>query len=251
MKTLFSSIAMIFACFALSAQCAPGGGGTPSVSGTTVGVSNFNSSLNTSYYQSALNESLRNANGVRIAYQNMEGSPYLNNEATPGTLVINGGRTIENIPLQIDLFNQEIIATVMDEKVVLDGRFFEEIIVTLDGKELNYKKINPKRPNKFYEVLYEDGDMVFFKERYVSLREGSNNGIVKKLPRFNTRPKYYIKHGEGDVAKVKLKKKDIFSGFLNAEVYAMKEYAKRNGIKFKSESDFVAVFEGANSLVQN
>ena len=168
-------------------------------------------------------------------------------DRSKGTLVLNNGNVIENVLLQVDLYTNDIIASKDDGEIIyLDKRLFKEVIVSVDGTDVQYKKIDPKNPDDFYQVLYEDEGLVFFKERYASLREASNIGMTNTNARFINRTKYYIKHGEGQIAKVKLKKKEIFSGFVDAELYAMKEYARRKGIEFKDEADFIAVFEGVN-----
>ena len=152
---------------------------------------------------------------------------------------------IQDILLQMDLYTNEVVATKKDgEEVILDNIFFREVIIPFEGEDIVYKKTNPEDPDNFYEVLYEGPDMVFFKQRDVALREGHDHGISKIEPKFSQRNKYYIKHGEGAVATVKLKKKEILSGFADAELYAMKEFARQNGLKFKDESDYIAIFEG-------
>jgi len=255
MKNIFSFLILLLASIALSAQCDPGGGGVPSVSGGGGGVGSLQAggasglSINSSFGQQFLSGiySGSYAKNNALAYQEIQGNPYLNEEEVKGTLVMNDGNIIKDVLLMVDLYTHEIIATVDGEQIVLDGRFFREIIVPHNGNDLVFQKTNPKKPEQFYEVLFQSGDMVFFKDRSVTLREASNSGLAKVDARFNYRTKYFIKHGEGEVAKVKLKKKDIFSGFMNSEVYAMKEYAKDKGIKFKDESDYVAVFEATQS----
>ena len=87
--------------------------------------------------------------------------------------------------------------------------------------------------------------MTFFKERDVTLKESQSNGIVEQEARFRKRTNYFIKHGEdGEIAKVRLKKKDIFPLIPDSELIAMQAYAKRKGIKFKDESDYVAFLGG-------
>ena len=183
-----------------------------------------------------------------FAYQEIKGSPYLNDEPTQGVLVLNNGDLIKDILLQMDLYTNEVIATKKNgDVVILDNVYFREVIIPFEGQDVVYKKTNPQDPDNFYEVLYEGPDMVFFKQRDVALREGVDHGISKVDSKFSQRNKYFIKHGEGAVAKVKLKKKEILSGFEDAELLAMKEYARENGLKFKDETDYIAIFEGVYS----
>ena len=254
MKLVFSSIVFFLACFTLGAQCNPGGGGgTPSITGG--GVANIGEggstgiSINSSFGQQFLTEAFNGtySESSELAYQKIKGSPYLNDDLVKGVLVFNDGSVMKDVPLRIDLYTDEFIATNIDgDEIVLDTRFFLKIMVPHDGQDVVYKKVNPNKPEQFYEVLYEDGDMAFFKERFVTLREGTNNGMSKTDSKFRQRTNYFIRHDDQQVAKVRLKKKDIFSGFVDSELYAMKAYAKRKGIKFKDEKDYVAVFTAIN-----
>ena len=94
--------------------------------------------------------------------------------------------------------------------------------------------------------MYEEDGLVFFKERKVSLRQGSDDGIKKVDPKFLHRMKYFIKNSDGEVEKVKLKKKDIFSKIPEKRLKEMKSNSsvkgKRLKQKLKEESDFVAFF---------
>lgn len=251
MKRLLASFIFALACISLSAQCPPGGGGgsVPSVgSGSTISASNLGGTNGNSLHslnQQVFNDAFGGRYSVQTTYANTNGSAFLTENDVEGTLILNDGSELKNVPLQFDLYKQEFIATnSKGEKMYIDKRFYQEIIIPIDGRQVSLRKINPKKPEQFYEVLYDDGDMTFFKERYVSLREAENNGIVNRQAEFKNRTKYYIKHGDNEVAKVKLKKKDFFSGFAGTEVYAMKEYAKKKGLKLKNESDYVALFEG-------
>ena len=182
---------------------------------------------------------------AKLSYQAIKGSPYLNEEAIEGQLVLNDGSIMKNVPLRIDMYSGEVIATnPKGEEIALDGRYYKEVQIPFEGQDLVFKKVNESNPDQFYQVLYEDGDMAFFKLRKVSLREGKDSGIAKTDSRFTERTKYYIKHGDNLIAKVRLKKKDIFPLIPESELYAMEDFARRKGIKLKDERDFIAFFEG-------
>ncbi len=255
MKIILSFVATVFWAFSLNAQCDPGGGGTGGGGGSisvgvqsAVGGTTSGSFANSAFHSMHTQTVFKARQGDRLSYSNVKGNPYLNKSATAGTLVMNDGNMIKDILLQFDLYTNDVIATLESgEEIVLDSKYFREVIIPTKEKDVVYRKINPEKPNDFYEVLYQDEDMAFFKQRYVTLREGQNNGLAKVKPRFDKRTKYFIRHGQGEVAKVKLKKKDIFSEFVDGEIYAMKEYAREKGIKFKDETDYVAVFEGIYS----
>jgi hypothetical protein len=187
---------------------------------------------------------------TKESYKQINGSPFLTEEAIAGTVIGINGNKKENVMMRVDLYSQNIIAQDEEGKeIALDGRFYKEIILPYKGKNLVFKKVNSDTPNKFYEVLYENGDMVFFKENSIKLKESDSASPYSNTEtRFSkAKTEYYIKTGEEEIVKVKLKKKDILSVFPDAELEAMKYYAQSKGIKFKNESDYIAVFDGVNS----
>lgn len=255
MKNLLLITVMFISTSTLIAQnyCPSGGGttsGDPGNSPTQDFTSGSNSSLGSISGSSAFSHLLNQTNSNlttrqvnQLVYEEIDGSPYLNDTPSKGTLVLNNGSMVEDILLQMDLHTNQAIATLQNgDEVFLDSKYFQEIVIPHDGKDVVFKKINPKNPDMFYEVLFEDGDTKFFKERYATISEPYNNGKVKRDAKLTQRTKYFIHHGEGEIAKVKLKQKDIFSKFLNDEVYAMEQYAQEKGIKFRNEGDYIEVF---------
>ncbi|MDA8693140.1 hypothetical protein N9L92_03690 [Saprospiraceae bacterium] len=252
-RTTFHVILFSLGWFALSAQC-PGGPGYGSNQSAQIGGGNSASITGGGGGLNVLNQSFGSSNyqSIKSTYASIDGNPYLNNEPIEGTLVMVNGMKVENVPLQIDLYSHLVIAT--NDKgvqIILDGKYYEEVIMPYDGQDLVFKKANPNKPDQYYEVLYDDGEMTFFKEGNVRLNKSSSaqNSIANLSPSFNkSKTKYFIRKGDQDVVNVKLKKKDIFSMFPDSELIAMKDYAKRKGIKFKDEADYVAMFDNINSL---
>ena len=71
-----------------------------------------------------------------------------------------------------------------------------------------------------------------------------DSGYSKSNATFTKRNSYFIKYGDNQIAKVKLKKKDIFPLIPDSELYAMQEYAREKGLKLNNELNFIAFFEG-------
>ena len=232
----------------------PSGGGGNSSLGSGGGSSSASSSARNGNFGAALIAHSRISSSVaknKSMYADYDGSPFLNQKAIPGTLVLENGTEMKDVPLQVDLYSNSIIATNEDgEELIIDSKFYKEVVIPFEGKNLVFRKVNPKEPTKYYEVLYDDDNLVFFKKQDSNISKGSSSGYSHSNGRFRTSTQYFIKHDNGEVAHVKLKKKDIFAGFMDAELYAMKDYAKRKGIKLRDESDFVAVFKGVNTSSQ-
>lgn len=181
-------------------------------------------------------------------YKKLEGSPYLNEGPVKGSFILNEGRKVEEVLLEIDLHTNQAIATVEDEeKIFLNSNFIKEIHIDHKGETLVFKRINPKRPDRFFQVLYEADGLVFFKDRQATISEAFDNGIVQRKAAISHRSNYYIRKKD-KVDKVSLKKKSIFSKFTKREANAMNKYAKANSLNLKDELDFAKVFKALDAI---
>jgi len=240
MKLLQVIFLLSLGCVTLQGQDPGGGGGIP-----TVTVNNVAPFGNHIVSQQFFDDAFAGKYTPEMKYFDIEGSAFLTEEPVNGTLVMNDGRKISDVPINIDIYRKEIIATNRkDEDILLDKRYFEEIILEVDGQDRMFRKISLEDPEEFYEILFIDEDVVFYKEEYVTRKEANRNGVNNRPAQFTRRVKYYIKPGPGKAQKVKLKKKRIYECFSKEKVNALKEYEKANNLKLKKEDDFVTLFRG-------
>jgi hypothetical protein len=248
MKKLLASFVFLMSVGLLLSQSCPQGGAIPSGSSSlnSGGFSNSFSDFNLSAFefQRMANDL---ASGRYLAsvksYDEVEGSPFFEKGNTTGTLVMNDDRTISDIPIKIDLYANEVIATNdKGEEIVLDTRFYKEIWVQKENETITFKKVNPKRPDIFYEVLYEIGDVAFFKDSQASLKEGRNLGITNEKSKFHQYSRYYVTGEDDTLVKVNLKKRDVFDHFPEMQAVAMREYLKKSKIKLSKERDYKELF---------
>ncbi len=147
------------------------------------------------------------------------------------------------MPVKYDLYAAQIVATDRNgQEILLDTKYYKVILLTIDGQETSFKKVNPKRPNQFYEVLYESGDVIFFKDRQARLKKGQNLGITNQPSRFSQHNRYYISGADRGLVKVNLKKRDVFNHFPEVEAVVMREYIKKSKIKLSKEKDYKKLF---------
>lgn len=263
MKSIFTFALCMFFAVCISAQYCPSPTPAPSgntgslVSGNTgsaASVAPASGGLTYSYLTGSQHGLLRHMNNAVMSgkysaasatYKTIKGSPYLTKSTVTGTLVMNDGTSIEDVPLKYDTFADEVVATNPDgEDIVLDTRFYKEMVLEIEGEDVYFAKVNPDKPEKFYELLYDDSGLTFYKDITTKLKEGENKGVAKIKARFRSYTNYYLKQGDDQIAKVNLKKKDILSQFPQLDAIAMEEYCKKKGIKLKKEKDFIAMFEG-------
>ena len=181
-------------------------------------------------------------------YSDTKGSPYLTDEPVNGILVLNESNRISDVPFQIDLFTKEIIITDRQgNEHFLNKEFCHGFIIPVDGKELHFSKLNSKQPDQFYELLFDNGVMKFFKERYVTRKDAVKNGVNNTPAKFKNRVKYFIDYGDGETIEVKLNEKNILSGFSRHDKVKLKKYIKTSGLNLKDESDFIQLFNDFSS----
>ena len=92
------------------------------------------------------------------------------------------------------------------------------------------------------KYLYQSGDVVFFKDQSAKLRKGENLGITESPSSFNQYSKYFVTGTDKTLAKVNLKKRDVFDHFPEMEAVAMREYIKNSKIKLTKEKHYKQLF---------
>lgn len=179
----------------------------------------------------------------QLNYDDIKGTPFVEKEPLSGYLRLVSGEKTHQVPLQYDIYSSEFFYIDEDgQQLVIDTKAVREIV--MEGKDEDYlfKRANPKWADTFYDILYEDDDMMIFNEMEINLREGTDNGIVKTDPNFNSDDNYYhVKKGESP-KKIKLKKKDIFKFFNKSDQNKMEAFAKENKLKLKKRKEYKKMF---------
>jgi hypothetical protein len=209
-------------------------------------VNNFSFNFSTMPGQPMLNGSMNNAFGDHgLRYNDVKGSPYLNPEFTPGTVVLLNGKQFDNASLQVDLYSKNIIAEDENGKhIALNKALYNSFIITHEGEQLLYKKVNIEEPQEFFIVLFENEDFILFKDLYVTFREGVNKGLTTVEPKFIKRNDYYlVKKASDYISKIKLKENDLQNKLPRSISKAFVSHVKKKKLAFKKEKDVVQALE--------
>lgn len=104
--------------------------------------------------------------------------------------------------------------------------------------------------NDFYEILVEGGDLILLKKYKCDIIEGKEStGITQATKdKFKITNNYYFKKGEAELAKVKVKEKDILN-LLSDKKQEVKKYIMDNNLKLKKENDLVEIFKFYSTLM--
>jgi len=178
-----------------------------------------------------------------LKYKDVKGIPYLEKEKLIGYVVMMDDQKTEEVPLQYDIYSNEFFyIDKSGNELIIDLKLVKEIVMR--GKEESYlfKRINPQKPHKFYEVLYESDDLDIYNEMGINFFEGKEQGIAKIDPRFSRDDSYYTYKKGTDPKKLKLKKKNVYKLFSKEEQQQIDTIIKDQKIKLKKSKDFKRLF---------
>jgi len=186
---------------------------------------------------------MNNFKTTDLKYDDVKGSPYLEKDILNGFVTMIDDQRSETVPLQYDIYSNEFFhVNEKGQEMLIDMKLIKEIV--LNGKEEDYKfkRINPRKPHKFYEVLYESETLDIYNDLQINFYEGKEQGITRIDPRFSRDDNYYAQVKGKEPKKIKLKKKDIYKLFGKEEQKEMDSLSKSQKIKLKKSKDFKKLF---------
>ena len=183
-------------------------------------------------------------------YEGKEKNPYLFKEfATAKATHLKKGETVEYL-INYNGYSKEFEFIHKDVKSAMDAGYYDVIEVTdyipsehypakFVSSGIKFRKgLDPKQPKSFSMVIYEDDNLVLFKNFVATINKKEFNdparGIVNVetfAPRFN----YYLQVGD-ETMSVGLNKKKVLSALNHSKV---ESYVKKNKIKLKNEAELV------------
>lgn len=176
-----------------------------------------------------------------LDYSTVRGNPYYFPDYVSGQLVTTTGDVLDEVEIKYDLFSENFVANKNgSDEIFVDTRYCREIIMSVDGEEIIFKRANPSKPNKFYHVLFENKTTTVFKDVRVGITQGQSNGITQEQDRFYKKEQYYVSKYR-EIYKVKRKKKDLWKYFNEEEVKMMEQFLKKNKLKLKSDKAYRAM----------
>ena len=237
---LFGLLLALSLCQTASAQ----GGISPSdvpYSGLGAGnLFNLRSDLNATQSGQAYAQSL---------YARVDGNPYMLDGFQEGVIVTYRNEEIVGVKLNYDGYQGNVIAINQHgDKIALDEKFYKKIIITgvegniVFGKPELKGNFNHNKNDKFFQVLYDNNGIVFYKDLSITIRKSQKTGIGDTPDRFVARNSYYVKKDGNAPIAVNLRKKDLFDHFEETEMAAINKIVKKKKNKLRNEADYVALF---------
>lgn len=178
-----------------------------------------------------------------LEYDDIKGSPYVEKKYLKGHVVLIDNKKTQEVSLQYDIYTNEFFFINAEKKEsVIDLKLVREIVMKGEDEDYLFKRVNPRRPHQFYEILYEDESMDIYNEMEINFFEGKEQGITRIDPRFSRDDNYFVLTNGNDPKSVKLKKKNIYKLFSKEDQKLMDKIAKDNKIKLKKSKDFKKLF---------
>lgn len=184
-----------------------------------------------------------------LEYNDVKGNPLLEEEMLKGfVLMIDKSRTAE-LPIQYDIYRKEFFYNDDNgQGHVIDQKLIREIVLT--GKEENYhfKRVNPRSPLTFYDVLYETDVLQIFCEPGINFVEGKDHGIAKVEAKFSRVDKFYVLQKGANTKRIKLKRKDLYKYFSKTDQIVLDEILADEKLSLKRRADLKRLFIAFQNL---
>ena len=182
-------------------------------------------------------------------YRNIEGSPYVEEDFIPGT-VLYEGKKYTDVPLRYNYYEESFEFETKD-----DVKLFDPVVSGVDTVWyddhvylfLNYMDRNT--PKKTYmKILSEGPTLVLEYMRIIKLEREPAAGYQEEKPtRFESRPVRYFVRIAGNPAIEFRNKKSIEEIFAD-KVDLLEQFAKKNKLKFRQPDDIVKLCTYYDSL---
>lgn len=229
-KHILFSFAFVFLCFYSNAQ-------SPA-STSTVDGSSYDVATN-----SALGFGLRH----NVSLDDMDGSPYFIDDFHLGNALLANGILDDSLQLKYNLASKSFIAKLEDDsEIVINDRSVAEFRIFKDDDEFLFKRVDPKYPREFYEIIYQGNDLTLYKKENVKIIEGEELGIANTNHRISREARYYIRKGM-EIQRIKLKKKFLWRFFDSEQQQLLNDYLEEHQIKLKKDYDYKRVLAILNS----
>lgn len=180
---------------------------------------------------------LQDVNGKPLAtntYTDIEGSPYLPENWTIGSIKLNNGAIINYNALRFNLATGELEFQKDDKPFVVINPFQEFTIVNMLFRK-GFSAIDQQTTKNFYEVMY-DGKVKLLSYRTATMYEEKPYNSATKTKKFLHNDIYYLQKADGSLVKVKKDRKAIIA-LLGDKTSQLEEYIKKENLKIRDWRD--------------
>lgn len=182
---------------------------------------------------------------------NTEGSPFLNEEFSNGTIHLKNGQQTVETHIRYNSHEQSIEFMDYDNIYVIEGAQVAMFEFEADGKTYTFKKgfdAHRLSEDDFVRVFTE-GEVTFFARYSTSYHRGTASyGTATRQDRFLSNSSYFIaKKGDSPDRIRSLSERRVMR-YIEAFEEDVKLFAKQNGTNFSEPDDVAELFKFYNSL---
>jgi hypothetical protein len=180
----------------------------------------------------------------------LKGSPYLFDSWAKGSVLLEDGKSYNDLALMYDVLADRVIFKSDLGKMQAFSVRVKEFTVDLEGGNQTFRSgfpaIDGGTINSYYHIL-TDGNTKFLKKISKQITEGIEPGDITMSKKLQNNVKYYI-FIDNKLLRVKKDKKAILS-LLNSKASAdLENYISSNKLNLKNEDDIVKLINYYNRL---
>lgn len=182
-------------------------------------------------------------------YQGIKGSPFWDDSWNPGSVKLESGDWVINIPLKYNSYEGQLVAWIDGQKKTVAPTFIPEFEIKYGKRIYKFqvrKLVPPKSlvPHSYYQVLYEGETSLYFQPRK-KLIEADYEGAYKvgnPYDEFKDAPYFFISKNGLTLEEIKMSKRSVLKVFQDKKD-KLKPFIKKNKLKFNEPEDLRAVVE--------
>jgi len=183
--------------------------------------------------------------------QEVGGSLFLSQEYNPATIQIPSGKTISNIPVKFNIFNNAIMLQKDGQDMKLESFrsvFYDQVQNDGTVKHFEfgsgYPEIDKQTEKTIYQVLSKGPKVHLLKYMSQKVEDAATLGDYSRREIVTTE-QFYIYVPGGAIKRIKGGKKDFAEALPDLSV-KINEFVAANSLKLKSEGELTMLVEALN-----
>jgi hypothetical protein len=184
-----------------------------------------------------------------IKYENVSGTPYLQDFWSKGKVTTKSGKHYVDMPLKYDIMNDKLIFEGEGGNMMYFAEPVSAFEIADTDLSTSYKFINGLpiidglNSSSFFQTI-ASGKISLFKRVYKKITESIGYGSATVNKSFNNYSTYYVLQS-GNLSKISINKKSLI-GLLPNKEKEITDYLKKEKTDFKQDSDLNKFFTYLN-----
>lgn len=189
----------------------------------------------------------------QLQYKEIAGSPFLEDKAYPGIVILKDGTRVEDLLLRYSGYEDAVLYVMEGEKAaMIDPELISGFEYDKEGNKITFiSAVIFEKEKNFFEVIYEGKVSLYVLHQITLSKKTDNTGGYgsKDLhgSAFKLNDRYTFINEGGVSQEINLNKKSLLSVMTDQES-AIEGYIKKNKVKLKNHDELVKIFQYYDSL---